>query len=26
VTFATLFWFRETYRGAFGAVPSVAAG
>jgi MHS family proline/betaine transporter-like MFS transporter len=26
VTFATLFWFRETYRGAFGAVPSVASG
>ena len=26
VAFATLFWFGETYRGAFGAVPSVAAG
>jgi MFS transporter, MHS family, proline/betaine transporter len=26
VTFATLFWFRETYRGSFGAVPSVASG
>jgi MFS transporter, MHS family, proline/betaine transporter len=26
ITFATLFWFHETYRGAFGAVPSVAAG
>jgi MHS family proline/betaine transporter-like MFS transporter len=26
VTFATLFWFRETYRHSFGAVPSRVAG
>jgi MHS family proline/betaine transporter-like MFS transporter len=26
VTFATLFWFRETYRRSFGAVPSRVAG
>jgi hypothetical protein len=26
LTFATLFWFRETYRGSFGAVPSIADG
>jgi MFS transporter, MHS family, proline/betaine transporter len=25
VTFVTLFWFRETYRASFGAVPSTAA-